>query len=187
MKLIIQTLDKVPIDIILDVEKPSVMDLKTKINELKNHPIDKIRLFFQGVELDNTKSLCDYKIVASSTVTFLLQKLDPIKQEPIKQEEQHTDLPPLENVSYDALNTNLDQMIFNELGNINQLVTDMFPPTQNDYYPEQLGFTPEQKQDLKEIMDAGFGSYNDAVQYYVAFGYDKNATVNALLDNKFND
>lgn len=62
-----------------------------------------------------------------------------------------------------------------------------------DYYDDydnnmlNLDVTPEQKKEIQDMVTEGFGSFEDVVQYYVAFGYDKNATVNALLDNKFND
>lgn len=62
-----------------------------------------------------------------------------------------------------------------------------FPTT--DYLSQDVarfGLTQEHKADLEELIEAGFGSYQDILQYYVAFGYDKNATVNALLDGGFN-
>ena len=48
------------------------------------------------------------------------------------------------------------------------------------------GLTEEQKKEVEVITNMGLGSYEDTIQLYVAYGHNKDATVNALLDEKFN-
>lgn len=77
MKVIIQTLDKVCVDVIFEESQsnPTVMNLRTKLQEIKNHPVNQMRLIFSGQELtDNDKLLVDYGITNGSRVVLLLQK-----------------------------------------------------------------------------------------------------------------
>ena len=60
-------------------------------------------------------------------------------------------------------------------------------PLYEKYFDSEVQLTEEQKAEVNEITNMGFGSYEDTLQFYVAYGYSKDATVNALLDEKFKD
>lgn len=44
----------------------------------------------------------------------------------------------------------------------------------------------EQKQDIDDILNLNICSFEEAVQYYLALNSNKEATINAILDNKYN-
>jgi len=79
----------------------------------------------------------------------------------------------------------------NFLNNIVQVGEGMEGDEEDPMYEKvfegDVELTDAQKKEVEEIVAMGFGSFEDTVQYYVALGYNKDATVNALLDNKFND
>ena len=241
MKVIAQTLGRECIDVIFDQPNPTVGDLKQKLQDIKKHPAEQIKVIFSGEQLtDNNKLLSDYEIKDGTKVVILLQKLksaiptpeiktpEPVQQQPIQQPNinlpntgnwqnmiqsltqamnfaspaiasdndlQSNGFPTLDDFPQE-MTPELSQMLQNQssmLSNpefmqyMNQMVSGMNDDDYLDSDVEAFGLTQEQKQDLEEIMATGFGSYDEIIQYYVAFGYDKNATVNALLDNKFND
>lgn len=50
-----------------------------------------------------------------------------------------------------------------------------------------INLTEEQKKEVIEIVDLGFGTFEDAVQYYVAYEHNKEMAINALLNDRLDD
>ena len=64
-----------------------------------------------------------------------------------------------------------------------------YDPEEEALYQQTMGqgtvqLTAEQKQDVEEIVNMGLGTFELVLQYYVAFGHDKAATVNLLLNEQ---
>ena len=51
----------------------------------------------------------------------------------------------------------------------------------------EIPLTAQQKQEVAEIVQLGFGSYEDAIQYYVAYDHNKELAINALLNDKLDE
>ena len=57
----------------------------------------------------------------------------------------------------------------------------------NKVFDGDIPLTEEQKSEVEEIVSMGFGTFEDAVQYYIAYDCNKEQTINALLNEKFED
>ena len=264
MKVTIQTLDRVCVEITFDdSDSPTILQLKEKIHEIKNHPIDQIKLIFEAQVLsDNNKLLSEYGVVDGKRVVAMLQKnkpkqvqsqpqTTPMENKPVSQpvqpsftnvsDWQDSDVQPdiqgnMNNMFASVLQQNpqvfmqllmADPQIqamaqqdpdgFNQFINdpnfLNNIInfgnsdghncdhnchhgSDSIDDSYDDEYESNnhnhqhlLGGTvplsPEQKLEVEDIVSMGFGTFEDTIQYYFAMNCDKEATVNALLDNKF--
>lgn len=164
MKIIIQTLDHKTVDIIIN-DDATIIDLKNKIVEIKNQPIQQIKLIFNGAVLsDDFKKLSDYKIINNSKLVLYISKNKlETKKEEIKEIKEN-----------ETINNIIPNQNLFSLSNEN-----------NDNYQYSLNFTEEQEKDIDDILTMGCGSYEEIIQYYIAFDYNKELTVNALF-NEFN-
>ena len=84
-------------------------------------------------------------------------------------------------------NPEVFQQIINDpslINNIMQLTQTMQQDEQmyNKVFDGDINLTEEQKAEVEEIVSMGFGVYEDVVQYYIAFDYNKEMTVNHLLN-----
>ncbi|ARF11630.1 ubiquitin family protein [Klosneuvirus KNV1] len=87
MKLILQTVDKTT----FEVEVPddgTLQDLRNQISAVKNHPVDQLKLIYNGSILnDNAKKLTEYKLVDGTKLVVLLQKAKVETKQSAKPEE----------------------------------------------------------------------------------------------------
>ena len=87
MKLILQTVDKTT----FEVEVPDdgiLQDLRNQISAVKNHPVDQLKLIYNGSILnDNAKKLTEYKLVDGTKLVVLLQKAKVETKQSAKPEE----------------------------------------------------------------------------------------------------
>lgn len=91
-----------------------------------------------------------------------------------------------------APNQNALMQLINDPNFLNSIIQegDEFEdddPMYEKIFEGDVQLTVEQKKEVDEIINMGFGTYEDTIQLYVAYGYNKDATVNALLDDKFKD
>jgi len=91
-----------------------------------------------------------------------------------------------------APNQNALMQLINDPNFLNSIIQegDEFEdddPMYEKIFEGDVQLTVEQKKEVDEIINMGFGTYEDTIQLYVAYGYNKDATVNALLDDKFTD
>ena len=77
MKLFIKNLKQITYNVEITSEKPSVIDLKKEIE--KEHGFDStlVKLLFNGVVLDDSKNLEDYKIQDGSIIIMMYSKAKP--------------------------------------------------------------------------------------------------------------
>ena len=271
MKIIVQTLDKKTFEFDgLSEETSTVMDLKMKIQDEKNHPADQMKLIFSGKVLDdNNKKLVEYAVADASKIVLLLQKSKPVVQptpapkteeqptkpevnadaqkedEPKKEENQpapattNTNVPQnlfslasqqAQNGGLAAPNEGEDEVEMTEeelmqaiqenpqmllqvlmaspqiqqmaqqnpaavqqmmndpsfINNIMQLGQQMQEEEQlyNKVFDGKIDLTEEQKAEVEEIVAMGFGTYEEVVQFYIAFDHNKEMTVNHLLNEQ---
>lgn len=238
MKLILQTVDKST----FDVEVPddgTVQDLRNQISATKNHPVDQMKLIYNGSILDNNaKKLSEYKLVEGTKLVVLLQKaksetkhqVQPIEPVETKKEnhfaiidEPHTQINQETNPEGQP-----QQNMIGQFANLVQqnpeafmqlLMTDPFisqvaqqnpqffaqvvsdpnfvnnlmqtEPTEEDsmyekFFDGEIKLTDDQKKDVNEIVAMGF-SFEDVIQYYIAYDNNKEMALNALFDEKFGD
>ena len=87
MKLILQTVDKTT----FEGEVPddgTLQDLRNQISAVKNHPVDQLKLIYNGSILnDNAKKLTEYKLVDGTKLVVLLQKAKVETKQSAKPEE----------------------------------------------------------------------------------------------------
>jgi len=78
---------------------------------------------------------------------------------------------------------------FNQLMNDPNLLNNIMHAGQEDelynkVFEGDVQLTEDQKKEVNEIVEMGFGTYEDAVQYYIALDYNKEATINAILNDQ---
>jgi len=107
MKLILQTVDKTT----FEVEVPddgTLQDLRNQISTVKNHPVDQMKLIYNGSILDNNaKKLTEYKLVEGTKLVVLLQKAKVETKQPVKPEEPK--VPMEQNPTDESINPEADQ------------------------------------------------------------------------------
>lgn len=90
MKLIIQMIDKSTFDVTVPNDG-TVQDIKNQISVTKNHPIDQMKIIYNGSILDNAKKLSEYNLTDETKIVVLLQKAKVITKESVKQPIQNDD------------------------------------------------------------------------------------------------
>jgi hypothetical protein len=74
MKVVIQTLNRVTVNIDIN-DDLSLMDLKVKIADIKNHPFDQMSIIYLGKKLeDNNKKLSEYSINDDTRLILVMHK-----------------------------------------------------------------------------------------------------------------
>ena len=124
MKLIIKNLKQVTCNIELTIERPIVLDLKKEIEKIYGLDSSQLKLLFNGIILEDSKTLEEYKIQDGGIIIMMNSKVKPknIKSQP------YTDsfLPKIEEKN---LNQNLETKIDNKNQQTNQ---------QDNKYTQQL-------------------------------------------------
>lgn len=188
MKVTIQTIDRKCVDIEFDdsVDPPTISDLKQKISEVKNHPVDQIKLIFEAKVLDDdNKLLSDYKITNGKKIVAMLQKpkdatpevkkpelekiVEPVKV-PEKVPDQPTSLPPIQQVNVsdwqnstiqpdsDPLPFNFDSSTGSNVGgNMNTMFTQLIQ--QNPQFFVQMLMSDPQIQQIAQQNPQGFAQF----------------------------
>ena len=82
MKLIIKNLKQVSFNIEINIENPSVLDLKKEIEKTNGFEATQLKLLFNGVILEDSKTLEDYKIKDESTIIMMNSKVKPKNVQP---------------------------------------------------------------------------------------------------------
>jgi hypothetical protein len=236
MKVVIQTLDRVTVNIDIN-DDSSLMDLKVKIADIKNHPFDQMSIIYLGKKLeDNNKKLSEYSINDDTRLILVMHKNKPVEVKQVEveppkvieqsQPEQVSDevFTPTEEENESMFPTTIGQLLqqnpqalmgllmsnpqFAQLSQqypneLQQIINDPSflnspiqiegiedeeeDPMYEKVFTGQLQLTDIQKKDVEDLISSGFGTYEDIIQMYVAMDYNKDATANALLDEKFND
>lgn len=80
------------------------------------------------------------------------------------------------------------QALMQVLGNMQGGMGDVENDENYDkIFEGDIELTEEQKKEVQEIVGMGCGSFENVIQYYVAFGYNKEQTINALLNEELDD
>ena len=77
MKIVIKTLKQVTYNVEISSEKSTILDLKKEIEKFHGFDSSTLKLLFNGVVLDDSKTLEDYKIQEESTVIMMNSKIKP--------------------------------------------------------------------------------------------------------------
>ena len=77
MKIVIKTLKQVTYNVEISSEKSTILDLKKEIEKLHGFDSSTLKLLFNGVVLDDSKTLEDYKIQEESIVIMMNSKIKP--------------------------------------------------------------------------------------------------------------
>ena len=77
MKIVIKTLKQVIYNIEITSEKSTILDLKKEIEKSHGFDSSTLKLLFNGVVLDDSKTLEDYKIQEENTVAMINSKIKP--------------------------------------------------------------------------------------------------------------
>ena len=77
MKIVIKTLKQVIYNIEITSEKSTILDLKKEIEKSHGFDSSTLKLLFNGVVLDDSKTLEDYKIQEENTVIMMNSKIKP--------------------------------------------------------------------------------------------------------------
>ena len=77
MKIVIKTLKQVTYNVEISSEKSTILDLKKEIEKFHGFDSLTLKLLFNGVVLDDSKTLEDYKIQEESTVIMMNSKIKP--------------------------------------------------------------------------------------------------------------
>ena len=77
MKIIIKNLKQVSFTVDLALENPTVLDLKKEIEKINGAEPSTLKLLFNGVLLEDSKSLEEYKIKDESTIIMMNSKVKP--------------------------------------------------------------------------------------------------------------
>ena len=77
MKIVIKTLKQVTYNVEISSEKSTILDLKKEIEKSHGFDSSTLKLLFNGVVLDDSKTLEDYKIQEESTVIMMNSKIKP--------------------------------------------------------------------------------------------------------------
>ena len=77
MKIIIKNLKQVTYTVEINSEKPTILDLKKEIEKTHGFDSSTLKLLFNGVVLDDSKTLEEYKIKDESTIIMMNSKVKP--------------------------------------------------------------------------------------------------------------
>ena len=77
MKIVIKTLKQVTYDVEISSEKTTILDLKKEIEKFHGFDSSTLKLLFNGVVLDDSKTLENYKIQEGSIVVMMNSKIKP--------------------------------------------------------------------------------------------------------------
>ena len=78
MKLIIKTIKQVTYNVEIASEKSTILDLKKEIEKAHGFDSSKQKLLFNGVILEDSKTLEEYKIQDESVIIIMISKVKPI-------------------------------------------------------------------------------------------------------------
>ena len=82
MKLIIKNLKQVTYNVEINLEKPTILDLKKEIEKVHGFDSATLKLLFNGVILDDSKTLEEYKIKDESIIIMMSSKVKPKNVQP---------------------------------------------------------------------------------------------------------
>ena len=89
MKLIIKNLKQVTYNVEINTEKPTILDLKKEIEKTHGFDSSTLKLLFNGIVLDDSKTLEEYKIKDESTIIMMNSRVKPKN---IQQPSSNTDI-----------------------------------------------------------------------------------------------
>lgn len=214
MKVIAETLDKKLFDVDFGSnENPTLRDLKDKVQEMSGFPVS--RVVYSGAELKgDTTLLSSVNVKEGVKVIVILQKTKNTveKKEPsisfqppnansatVTMTPSSFSVTPSNSVpipnsmaipvqeffgpgsnsgTFDSSNFDFGKLISEYGAQLEQL-----DGTFDEGFFDDL--TEEQKKDVEEIVNMGMGTYDDVLQFYIACDYNKELTVNNLMDSTF--
>jgi UV excision repair protein RAD23 len=90
MKLIIKNLKQIVYNVEIESDKSTVLDLKKEIEKSHGFDSNLLKLLFNGVVLDDSKTLENYKIQDESVIIMMNTKIKPKNVQPVSESQPST-------------------------------------------------------------------------------------------------
>lgn len=135
MKVTVKSLKQIPYEVEVPSEQTTILDLKKTIETVHNFDHTSLKLVFNGVVLDNTKTLADVNIKEGSVIVMMTSKAKPVNVP--KEEAKAEEKLPSNNQTTGTTNSNT--------GTTGTTITSQAQQPAKDY-----------TQEVKNLMDMGF-------------------------------